>query len=57
MVGVGITIMERGSMQEVYTVGIETDLPFDEVKRLIKELLEAMPKTEPPIRTPGVETQ
>ena len=57
MVTVGITIIERGMTNEIYTIGIETSMDFDEVKALIKEAIDKMPKEKPPRNIPGVETQ
>jgi hypothetical protein len=57
MVTVGIMITERGSMNEAYSIGIETDMPFEEVRDLLKATLAKIPLTSPPTKIPGVETQ
>jgi vancomycin permeability regulator SanA len=57
MVTVAINVISKGKVNELYTVGIETSMPFDEVRAIFKAIIDELPKVDPPEVIPGIETQ
>jgi hypothetical protein len=57
MVSVAINVISKGKVSELYTVGIETTMGFEEVRQIFKAVVDELPKVDPPAPITGVETQ